>query len=266
MNELLMAAIAGVVEGITEILPVSVTGHMALFEFFFGFNGESAKIIALLIQWGAILSVGFLYQDEYLKLMKPAAWFHKPVGLSVWHVAVGMAPTGLVAFAARSLIRKLSLSSFSVIIGLLLGAFIMLAAEKISDRTDTTDVEKITLLQAFIIGLFQVLSLWPGISRACSAISGGLFAGLDRKTAADFSFITAVPLMTVICFLDLEQSWSRLTIAELQMVAVGFVVAFAAAYFSATWFLRFLSNSTLTAFAYYRIVLAGFSYYYFFGH
>jgi len=261
-----MAAIAGVVEGITEILPVSVTGHMALFEFIFGFNGVSAKVIALLIQWGAILSVGFLYQDEYLKLMKPAAWFQKPVGLSVWHVAAGMAPTGLVAFAAHSLINKLSLSFFSVIIGLLLGAFLMLAAEKISDRPGTSGVEKITLVQAFVVGLFQILSLWPGISRACSGISGGLFAGLDRKTAADFSFITAVPLMTVICFLNLEQNWTRLTPADFQMIAAGFVVAFAAAYFSAVWFLRFLGKSTLATFAYYRIVLAGFSYYYFFGH
>lgn len=266
MNDLLVAVIVGIVEGLTEFLPVSSTGHMILVEDFLGFHGEAASVFAVFIQLGAILSVAFLYREKYLLLMQPATWFRKPVGLSVWHIAAGIVPVGLVGFLAHGLIKKHLFSSFTVIIGLVIGALLMLAAEKYGPSPDTTDVEQMSLKQAFIVGLFQILSLWPGFSRSGSTISGGIFFGLDRKTAADFSFIIALPLMTMACIFDLAKSWSRLSVADFQMIAVGFVVSFIVAYYSVIWFLRFMHKSTLASFAYYRLILAGFSYYYFFGH
>lgn len=261
-----MAAIVGVVEGLTEFLPVSSTGHMILVEDLLGFHGEAASVFAVFIQLGAILSVAFLYREKYLQLMNPANWFPMPAGLSVWHVAAGIVPVGLVGFLAHGLIKRYLFSSFTVIIGLVLGAFLMLAAEK-SDRSPfTTDVEKMTLKQAFWVGLFQILSLWPGFSRSGSTISGGILLGMDRKAAADFSFIIALPLMTMACIYDLYKSWSLLSVADFQMIAVGFVVSFIVAYWSVVWFLKFLHKSTLASFSYYRILLAAFSYYYFFGH
>ena len=164
------------------------------------------------------------------------------------------------------MIKRHLFSSFTVIIGLVLGALLMLAAEKSNRRTETTDVEQMTLKQAFFVGLFQILSLWPGFSRSGSTIAGGIFFGLDRKTAADFSFIIALPLMTLACVYDLAKNWSKLSTGDFQMLAVGFVVSYIVAYYSVIWFLRFLNKSTLASFAYYRIVLAGFSYYYFFWH
>ena len=148
----------------------------------------------------------------------------------------------------------------------ILGAILMLAAEKCGREPETTDVEQMTIKQALIVGLFQILSLWPGFSRSGSTISGGLFFGLDRKTSADFSFIIALPLMTMACFYDLAKSWARLSAADFQMIIIGFLVSFIVAYFSVIWFLRFLHKSTLASFAYYRIILALFSYFYFFGH
>ena len=266
MNEILIAVIVGIVEGLTEFLPVSSTGHMILVEDALGFHGESASVFAVFIQLGAILSVVLLYREKYMKMMKPDTWFRKPAGLSVWHVAAGIVPVGLIGFVAHGFIKRQLFSSFTVIVGLVLGALLMLAAEKFSGRPHTTDVEKMTLKQAFIVGLFQILSLWPGFSRSGSTIAGGLFFGLDRKTAADFSFIIALPLMTAACFYDLAKNWAKLTGADFQMIAVGFVVSFIVAYFSVIWFLRFLNKSSLASFAYYRFVLAGFSYYYFFGH
>jgi undecaprenyl-diphosphatase len=266
LNDLIVAAIVGIVEGLTEFLPVSSTGHMILVEDLLGFRGEAASVFAVFIQLGAILSVGFLYREKYLNLMNPSTWFRKPEGLSVWHIAAGIVPVGLVGFLAHGLIKKYLFSSFTVIIGLILGSFLMLAAEKSGSRVDTTDVEKMTLKQAFLVGLFQILSLWPGFSRSGSTIAGGIFFGLDRKTAADFSFIIALPLMTMACFYDLLKSWSHLSMADFQMIAVGFVVSFIVAYYSVIWFLRFLHKSTLASFAYYRLVLAAFSYYYFFVH
>lgn len=121
-----------------------------------------------------------------------------------------------------------------------------------------------TIAQAFLVGLFQILSLWPGFSRSGSTISGGLFLGMSRKAAADFSFIIAVPLMFVACIYDLLKSLSFLTSDDLIMIAIGFVVAFITAYVSVLWFLRFLNKSTLASFAYYRFVVAFVSFMHFF--
>lgn len=266
MNDLVVAFIVGIVEGLTEFLPVSSTGHMILVEDALGFHGEGASVFTVFIQLGAILSVAFLYREKYLKLMKPETWFRKSVGLSIWHIAAGIVPVGLIGFLAHGFIKRHLFSSFTVIIGLILGALMMLAAEKYNQRPTTSDVEEMTLKQAFYVGLFQILSLWPGFSRSGSTISGGIFFGLDRKTAADFSFIIALPLMTMACVYDLGKNWARLSVVDFQMIAVGFVVSFIVAYYSVIWFLRFLNKSTLAAFAWYRIVLAGFSYYYFFWH
>lgn len=126
------------------------------------------------------------------------------------------------------------------------------------------DVENMTIAQAFLVGLFQILSLWPGFSRSGSTISGGLFLGMSRKAAADFSFIIAVPLMFVACIYDLLKSLSFLTSDDLIMIAIGFVVAFITAYVSVLWFLRFLNKSTLASFAYYRFVVAFVSFMHFF--
>ena len=266
LNDTFIAIIIGIVEGLTEFLPVSSTGHMILVEDALGFRGDAASVFAVFIQLGAILSVAFLYRDKYVKLMHPDAWLFNPTGFSVWHIAAGIVPVGLIGFLAHGLIKKLLFSSFTVIIGLVLGSVLMLAAEKFSGRPHTTDVEKMSVKQAFFVGLFQILSLWPGFSRSGSTISGGLFFGLDRKTAADFSFIIALPLMTAACFYDLAKNWTSLTGADVQMIGIGFAVSFVVAYFSVLWFLRFLNKSTLASFAYYRFVLAGFSYYYFFCH
>lgn len=266
MNDLLVAVIVGIVEGLTEFLPVSSTGHMILVEDLLGFHGEAASVFAVFIQLGAILSVAFLYREKYLLLMQPASWFRKPAGLSVWHIAAGIVPVGLVGYLAHGFIKRHLFSSFTVIIGLVIGALLMLAAEKYGPSPKTKDVERMSLKQAFFVGLFQILSLWPGFSRSGSTISGGILFGLDRKTAADFSFIIALPLMTMACIFDLAKSWSRLSVADFQMIAVGFIVSFIVAYYSVIWFLRFMHKSTLASFAYYRLILAGFSYYYFFGH
>ena len=148
MHDIFIAVIVGIVDGVTEFLPVSSTGHMILVEDLLGFHGESASVFTVFIQLGAILSVAFLYREKYLKLMQPKNWFQKPAGLSIWHVAAGIVPVGLIGFLAHGMIKRHLFSSFTVIIGLVLGALLMLAAEKSNRRTETTDVEQMTLKQA----------------------------------------------------------------------------------------------------------------------
>ena len=141
----------------------------------------------------------------------------------------------------------------------------MMAAEKAHRKTLCDDVDKLTVAQSFGIGLFQILALWPGFSRSGSTISGGLFLGVGRKAAADFSFIMAVPVMLAACFYDLLKNMYVLTDNDFDMITIGFFVAFAVSYASVYWFLNFLNRSTLTTFAIYRFIIAALAAVYFFG-
>ncbi|WP_312523711.1 undecaprenyl-diphosphate phosphatase [Anaerospora sp.] len=263
MSENLIAVIIGIVEGLTEFLPVSSTGHMILTGSLLGFEGEKASVFEVFIQLGAILAVFILYRDKFMRMLDIRR-LGSTSGLSALHVAAGIVPVLLIAYALHKPIKAYLFSPFTVIIGLVAGAIFMLVAEKMSPRPLTRDVEEMSIKQAFLVGLFQVLSLWPGFSRSGSTIAGGLLFGMSRKAAAEFSFIIAVPIMLVACLYDLLKFWNNLSIADLQMFAIGFVVAFVVAYASIIWFLGFLNRSSLASFAYYRFLVAGISYWYFF--
>jgi len=263
VNENLIAVIIGIVEGLTEFLPVSSTGHMILTGSLLGFEGEKASVFEVFIQLGAILAVFILYRDKFMRMLDLRR-LGSTRGLSALHVAAGIVPVLLIAYVLHKPIKTYLFSPVTVIIGLIAGAIFMLVAEKVAARPVTRDVEEMTIKQAFFVGLFQVLSLWPGFSRSGSTIAGGLFFGMSRKAAAEFSFIIAVPIMLVACLYDLLKFWSKLSTADLEMFAIGFVVAFVVAYASIIWFLGFLNRSSLASFAYYRFVIAGVSYWYFF--
>lgn len=264
MSENLIAVIIGIVEGVTEYLPVSSTGHMILVGSMLGFEGEKASVFEVFIQLGAILSVLFLYREKFSNMLRPQKLNVYRNGLSIQHVLVGIVPVMGIGYLLHNPIKTYLFSPYTVIIGLIVGAIFMLVAEKVARRPVTTNVDKITMQQAFFVGLFQVLALWPGFSRSGSTISGGLLLGMSRSAAAEFSFIIAVPLMAVACIYDFLKVWDKLNMADMQMFAIGFFVAFVVAYISVVWFIRFLNKSTLASFAYYRFVLAALSYYYFF--
>jgi len=274
MGDTMIAIILGIVEGVTEYLPVSSTGHMILVGDWLGFDGPRASVFEVFIQLGAILSILLIYKEKFIRmcyqyrcwhLFKRENWFRNDTGLTLAHVAAGIVPVMIIGFFAHHAIKTYLFSPGTVIIGLIVGGLFMLAAERVGLRTVCNDVEKMTIMQAFLVGAFQVFALWPGFSRSGSTISGGLFLGLSRKTAADFSFIIAVPVMIIACFYDLIKSWKFLNGSDLWMIFVGFVTAFIVAYISVLWFLKFLNKSSLASFAYYRFVVALISLGYFFG-
>lgn len=274
MGDVVIAIILGIVEGLTEYIPVSSTGHMILVGNWLGFDGPRAGVFEVFIQLGAILSVLVIYKEKFIRmclqyrcwhLLKRENWFRNDTGLTLAHVAAGIVPVMIIGFLAHHAIKTYLFSPGTVIIGLVIGGLFMLAAERAGLRTVCRDVEKMTIMQAFLVGAFQIFSLWPGFSRSGSTISGGLFLGLSRKTAADFSFIIAVPVMIMACFYDLIKSWSLLNRSDLLMIAVGFMTAFVVAYISVLWFLKFLNKSSLASFAYYRFVVALVSIGYFYG-
>ncbi|MBP2645652.1 MAG: Undecaprenyl-diphosphatase, partial [Firmicutes bacterium] len=192
MSDSIIAVIIGIVEGLTEFLPVSSTGHMILVGSMLGFESEASKVFEVFIQLGAILAVLILYWGKF-KRMFDFRRVSVTGNLSIFHVAVAIVPVMAIGYLLHKPIKAYLFSPLTVIIGLVMGAVLMLVAEKMAGRPRTRQIEDMSLRQAFFVGLFQVLSLWPGFSRSGSTISGGLFFGMSRTAAAEFSFIIAVP-------------------------------------------------------------------------
>ena len=266
MSDMLSALILGIVEGLTEFLPVSSTGHMIIVGHMIGFDGTLAKIFDVVIQLGAILSVLVLYRGRFARFFTKEGW-QLGKGLSAYHVLAGCIPTMAFALLVHSFIKKYLFSPFTVAIGLVLGALLMMAAERKirgHEAELVQDVDHISLKQALYIGFYQFLSLWPGFSRSGSTIGGALLVGVSRKAGADFTFIMALPIMVAACLYELLKNLSALSSGDFAVLGLGFAVAFAVAYFSILWFIGFLNRSTLKSFAVYRILLALFTLWYFY--
>lgn len=266
MDYNLIAVIVGIVEGLTEFLPVSSTGHMIIVGHLLGFDGHVADVFDIFVQLGAILSVIFIYKERFVRFFTRDGWDVNK-GLSIWHIAAGIVPVMLVAFFLYKYIKEYLFSPFTVCIGLVVGGLLLMYAEHRTrgrEQELVDDIDKITIRQAVWVGIYQFLSLWPGFSRSGSTIAGGLLVGLNRQVAAHYTFLIAVPLMFVACFYDLLKNINTLTGDDLQVLGIGFVVSFIVAYGSVLWFLKFLHKYDLTSFAWYRIALAAFTYWYFY--
>ena len=255
MYEYFCALIIGIVEGLTEYIPVSSTGHMIIVGNMINFTGELANVFDIFIQLGAILSVVVVYRQKFLYILDTHHWFRKK-GPSLMNLGIAMLPACILGYLCHGMIKQYLFGPKTVIIGLVIGGLFMIFAEKKRKYFLVENIDQITSQQAFKIGLFQCLSLWPGFSRSGSTIAGSLLVGVSRKAAADFSFIMAVPLMCIACLYDLIKVAKYLSMGDFGILSVGFITSFVVAYVSILWFLKFLDTSTLTGFAFYRFIVA----------
>lgn len=256
MSEYLIAVIQGIVEGITEFLPVSSTGHLILTGHLMSFSDERADTFEIFIQLGAILAVAWLYRRRIIDMVRPDA--ARPPGprLSVAHIALAMLPAVVMGLLLHHTIKTYLFSPGTVLIGLVAGGFFLILAEARPLPVAAAALDAITYRQALGIGLWQCLSLWPGFSRAGATIAGGMLLGADRRTSAEFSFLLAVPMMAAATGLDLFKSRKLLSASDIGPFAVGFVVSFLVAWVAVVGFLRLLERVKLTPFAIYRFALA----------
>lgn len=251
--EIIIAIILGIVEGLTEFLPVSSTGHLILTGYWLDFTGERAKTFEIVIQLGSILAVVVMYRKRFIDLLSPGK---KQGGLSLVHLILGMIPAVLTGFLLHGLIKTYLFSPYTVVIGLVIGGVLMIVADLKQRPPTSTSLDDMTLQQAFSIGLFQCLALWPGFSRSGATISGGVLLGTNHKTAAEFSFILAVPMMVAASGYDLLKSYQYLTMSDIPLFATGFLSAFFVALLAIVTFIKFIERVRLIPFAIYRFVLA----------
>jgi undecaprenyl-diphosphatase len=262
-----IAIILGIVEGLTEFLPVSSTGHLILAGHFLGFVGAKAASFEVAIQLGAILSIIVLYPQRFLALLPFSA---RPGNgqestLARWsglcRFTAAILPVLIVGFIARHGIKQYLFDPFMVSCALGAGGVVILLTEKLVRRKRTNSLDSLTLGQALGVGIFQVFSLWPGTSRSAATIVGGVLLGLDRKDAAEFSFLVAVPVIFIATAYEASRMGMSFSGNDLAVFFVGFAVAFAVALLSVKTFVRILNRYGLQPFAWYRIIAAPVFYY-----
>ena len=251
---LLKAAILGLVEGATEFIPVSSTGHLIVVSDWLGLVDERAKTFDIFIQLGAILAVVWLYRRRLAGVVISAGR-NSESRQFLLNLLIAFLPAAIIGFLAHDWIKARLFNPEVVIAALIAGGVLILLIEHWSPREIIGDVNRVPPRAALGIGLAQVLSLVPGTSRSGATIMGGYALGLSRVAATEFSFFLAIPVMLAATGYDLLKSWSTLTGADVPMFLVGFVVSFLSALVVVKALLRYVSGHSFRVFAWYRIAL-----------
>ncbi|HAG44804.1 MAG TPA: undecaprenyl-diphosphatase [Clostridium sp.] len=263
---IIKSIILGIVEGITEFLPVSSTGHLVIFQNLIGFKGTSTNYVEMytyVIQLGAILAVVILYwkkiKDTLVNFFPQKVGYEKS-GFKFWFmIFIACIPGGFFGILLDDLAEQYLFTPISVAITLFLGGIWMIYAEKKFRNNNTKNHElNVTPKQAILVGLFQCLAIIPGMSRSASTIIGGWVAGLSTVAAAEFSFFLAIPVMLGMSFLKILKigGISILTSPEIISLAVGFVVSFIVALAVINKFISYLKKKPMKIFAIYRMIFA----------
>ena len=248
------AILLGVIEGLTEFLPISSTGHLILADRLLGLEGPESKLFDIVIQLGAILAVCWAYRE---RLFRAAAGFmaEPPAQRFVANILVAFVPTAIAGVLLYRFIKEVLFSPWVVAVSLVVGGFLILLIERVRPRARVHRVEAMPLGTALAIGCCQVLAMIPGVSRAGATIMGALMLRVDRPAATEFSFFLAIPTMLGAAVYDLYKNRAILSFDGALLIAVGFVVAFFAALFVVRRLVEFVSEHGFAVFAWYRIVL-----------
>jgi undecaprenyl-diphosphatase len=259
--------ILAIVEGITEFIPVSSTGHMILTTKLLGYDEQEPimKTYEIVIQLGAILAIALVYRKRILDLLgigrrgRGRGGVMPASRLNLIHVILGIVPALAVAFFARDFIKGLFGAS-TVLWALVAGGILMIVAEwwnRNKSRVTAHELDDLSYGQALAIGLYQIISvLWPGFSRSGSTISGGMLSGVSYKASADFSFLIAIPIMCAASGYELLDSYKYFTSDTIMDFAIGFVISFVVAYVVVILFMKLIQKIRPTHFAIYRFILA----------
>ena len=253
-STLLDTILLGLVEGLTEFLPVSSTGHLILVDDLLGFKGPPGQVFEIVIQLGAILAVCVLYIRKLLAVVIGA-----PVDAAarrfIFNLLWAFLPAAVVGLLAHGFIKSVLFSPWVVSVTLIVGGVAILVIERVRPVPIHHDGDTLPALTAFKIGCAQVVAMIPGVSRAGATIMGAMLFKVDRRTATEFSFFLAIPTMVAATFYDLYKNRALLSLDDLQVITIGFVVAFLSALIVVRALIDFVGRHGFGAFAWYRIVV-----------
>ena len=248
------AILLGIVEGVTEFIPVSSTGHLILASSLLGVESEANKLFNVVIQLGAILAVVVLYWGKFMGVLHDLPT-KRPAQHFVRNIALAFLPAIVIGGLAHDFIKQSLFSTSIVAVGLIVGGIAILLIERFKPAPRIESTEAMGWRTALSIGFIQCLAMIPGVSRSGASIMGALALGVERKAAAEFSFFLAVPTMLAAAGYDLYQARALLDGGTLSIIAIGFVVSFVVAILVIRWMLNFVTKHGFAPFAWYRIVL-----------
>jgi undecaprenyl-diphosphatase len=254
-----IAIILGIVEGLTEFLPVSSTGHLIVFDRLLGFQSllqspDKAELFEIVIQLGAILAIGVLYRKRLMESLVSKSLETKAGKLRT-NLFIAFLPAAIVGVLTHKFITTYLFGPLTIAITLIVGGIIIIIIERsTSEDTRTITVDSMTWNDALIIGLAQTLSLIPGTSRAAATIMGGMLRGVKRASATEFSFLLAFPVMIAASAFELMKYRHLLTHDVLGMIMIGFITSFVVALAVVVWFIRYVQRHPFTGFGFYRIL------------
>ena len=250
-----LVILLGLVEGLTEFLPVSSTGHLILVSAAFHFTGDLADSFNVIVQLGAILAVLGSYHQRFFGLLQPATG----PGFNGWRgvgfLLITSAPALVLGKLFHDVIKAKLFGPAPVAIGLAVGGVAILLLERRRHGAGR-DLDGLTWRVALGVGLVQCLALWPGVSRSAATILGGLLLGLNRRGATEYSFFAALPVLGAAALYDIIKGWPLFTAESVPFFLLGLAVAFASAWIAMKFLVRFVSNHSFAIFAWYRIALA----------
>lgn len=245
----------GVVEGLTEFLPVSSTGHIILAERLLDFQGPPGKVFEIVIQLGAILAVCLLYRMKIWTTVQGVLRREKAAVRFAAAIVIAFLPAAVVGVIAHKYIKSMLFNPTVVAVALIVGGIAILVIERYAQRPRIKSLDEVDLKTALLVGLCQCLAMVPGVSRAGATIMGARVFRVDRATAAEFSFFLAMPTMLGATVYDLYKNWSLLSWDHGGIIALGFVAAFVTAMVVVSAFVRFISRHGFGVFAWYRIAV-----------
>jgi len=251
---LFKALIMGLVEGATEFLPISSTGHLIILGDLINFNDESSKVFEIFIQLGAILAICWEYREKLVHVAK-GALNDQTSQRFIINIAGGFLPAAVLGLIFHSKIKEFLFSPITVATALIVGGLVIIYVENRQIKPTVENADDMTLIQAIKVGFAQSLALIPGTSRSGATILGGMIFGLSRKVATEFSFFVAVPIMFAATFYDLYKSRDLLSSNDISVFVIGFITAFLAALVAIKVLLKYVATHDFKLFAYYRIAL-----------
>lgn len=250
---LLKAFILGIVEGLTEFLPVSSTGHLIVVGELLNFNNEVGKVFEIVIQLGAILAVCWEFRARILKVTTGITSDAKAQRF-ILNLLIAFLPAAILGLLFIKAIKAHLFNPFAVAVAFIIGGFVIFWVEKREFKPRIHEVDDMKWQDALKVGFAQCFSLIPGTSRSGATIMGGMIFGLSRKTATEFSFFLAIPIMFAATFYDVYKHWQLLHLHDLGVFMVGFITAFISAFIAVRGLLHYIANHNFVAFAWYRII------------
>ncbi len=259
MNDIIKAVILGIVEGITEFLPVSSTGHLILVNQFIAFDEEFTKMFDIVIQLGAILSVGVYFWKRLFVFKKVNGSYLQSQTMDLWKKAViGVIPALVIGAMYGKQIQKSLFDPITVVIALIIGGIALILLENRKRQEKISTIASLNYKAVLLIGLIQCLAMIPGTSRSAATIIGAMLLGCSRLVAAEFSFFLAIPTLFAASVYSLFKTGFTMTPDEKIVLAVGFIVSFIVALLVIAGFMKFISRRDFKPFGWYRIILGGF--------